>query len=54
MGRNSLAREITFALVFKVAVLTALFVLFFGPSHRKQVTATEMAKIYSSADPLPR
>ena len=32
--KHPLVREISFALVLKIAALTALFYFFFGPAHR--------------------
>ena len=39
LPRNSLAREVTVALAFKAAALVLLYVAFFGPWQRPEVTA---------------
>jgi hypothetical protein len=39
----SLRREIVWALAFKAIALVALYVLFFHPSHRVDVTANQVA-----------
>jgi hypothetical protein len=46
-----LAREIAFALAFKLIALIALYVAFFGPAHRIRVTPTQMAETLSAAAP---
>jgi hypothetical protein len=44
VGR-SLTLEITAVLLFKAAALTALYLAFFGPSHRIELTADRAAQI---------
>jgi hypothetical protein len=45
MSRNSLQMELTLAVVFKLVALFLLYVFFFGPSHRTQVTPADMAAV---------
>jgi hypothetical protein len=45
MSRNPLQMELTLAVVFKLAALFLLYVFFFGPSHRTQVTPADMAAV---------
>jgi hypothetical protein len=45
MYRNSLQMELTLAVVFKLVALFLLYMFFFGPSHRTQVTPADMAAV---------
>jgi hypothetical protein len=42
-SRHPLIREITLALIFKLAALTLLYLAFFGPGHRIETTPRHMA-----------
>jgi hypothetical protein len=43
---RSLRREIAWALLFKMLALAVLYVAFFGPSHRVQVTAAQVSALF--------
>jgi hypothetical protein len=43
---HSLRREIAWALLFKMLALAVLYVAFFGPGHRVQVTAAQVSALF--------
>jgi hypothetical protein len=47
--RSTLRRELTLAIIFKVAAIFLLYSLFFSPAHRVHVTPTDMAAALSGA-----
>jgi hypothetical protein len=51
MARSTLRRELTLAIVFKIAAIFLLFVFFFGPAHRLHVTPTDMATALRQSAP---
>lgn len=51
MARATLRRELTLAILFKVAAIVLLYVLFFSPSHRKHVTPADMAAALQDSAP---
>ncbi len=51
--RHPLAREIAVVLVVKVLALAALYIAFFGPAHRPEVTPETMERaILGAASPV--
>ncbi len=46
--RGGLRRELTLAVVFKIAAIFLLYFLFFSPSHRMHVTPADMAAALSA------
>jgi len=51
--RHPLAREIAVVLVVKVLALAALYITFFGPAHRPEVTPETMGRaILGAACPV--
>lgn len=51
--RHPLAREIVVVLVVKVLALAALWVFFFGPAHRPDVTPETMERAILGARSAP-
>jgi hypothetical protein len=51
---RSLAHEIGVALIVKAAALAVLYLSFFTPSHRIQVTADRAAQAILNAEPAVR
>lgn len=49
--RHPLAREIAVVLVVKVLALAALYLAFFGPAHRPEVTPQTMERAILGAAP---
>lgn len=47
MPRSTLRRELTLAIVFKVAAIFLLYFLFFSSAHRTHVTPADMAAALS-------
>ncbi len=47
--RSRLGREISVVLVFKLAALFIIWLLFFGPAHRVQVTADSARQVILEA-----
>ncbi len=43
---HGLRREIAWALLFKMLALAVLYVVFFGPGHRAQVTPAQIAALF--------
>jgi hypothetical protein len=43
---HSLRREIAWALLFKMLALAVLYIAFFGPGHRAQVTAAQVSALF--------
>ncbi|WP_281929955.1 cytochrome oxidase putative small subunit CydP [Methylocystis iwaonis] len=43
MPRSTLRRELTLAIIVKVAAIFLLYFLFFSPAHRIHVTPADMA-----------
>ena len=53
MARKTLRRELTLAIVFKVAAIFLLWFWFFGPTQRVHVTPADMAAVLAHG-PQPR
>ena len=53
-ARHLLARDISLVLLFKLAAITLLWYLFFGPSHQVLVTPTKVdARLFAAPPPVP-
>ncbi len=53
MARRTLRRELTLAILFKIAAIFLLWFWFFGPAQRVHVTPAEMAAALARG-PEPR
>ncbi len=51
--RHSLGREIAWVLAFKMVALTALYFVFFGPTHRPPVTPDQIAAALGEPASIP-
>lgn len=49
-GNRRLRREITAALVFKLCALIVLFIFFFSPQHRPDVSPETLDRVLFSSD----
>jgi hypothetical protein len=46
VARSLAALEIAWALLFKMLALAVLYIAFFGPGHRAQVTAAQVSALF--------